>query len=59
MTKKQFAAKIETARKYGRATLDDCILFYFGDFWSLREFNGQTIDTCTHSPEKYFDYVVD
>lgn len=59
MTKKQLAAKIKAARKYGKANLDDCVLLYFGDYWSLRTFDKQTIDTCTHNPEEHFDYLVD
>ena len=59
MTAKQFQKKIEIVRKTGSAKVGTDTLYYHGDSWSLEDHTGQTIDTCTHSPERYFDYMVD
>ena len=60
MTKKQLATKLNAARRTCAADIGDgCTLYYHGDGWSIEHKTGNTIATCTHSPEKYFDFLLD
>lgn len=50
MTVKQFREKVEIARRYGKAVLENgSVLHYFGKggsfSWSLRDKYGNTVDT--------------
>ena len=60
MTVNQFRKKVEIARKYGKAKLDNgSVLYYYGPggsiIWSLKDKYGQTVDTA-YDP-KQFEYL--
>lgn len=57
MTVKQFRKKIDMARKYGRANLENgSVLYYDGSAsWSICDRYGNTIDTACR-PAK-FEYI--
>lgn len=59
MTKSQLLKKIDIARRSGSVYIGDgCTLYFHGDGWSIEYKDGNTVDTCTHSPERYFDYLI-
>lgn len=63
MTLKQLEQKMETARKYGKAQIDDCVLYYFSEgnkYFSLQHFDGTYWQTVTTGYSiKQFDFLVD
>lgn len=63
MTLKQLEQKMETARKYGKVKIDDCVLYYFSEgrkYFSLQHFDGTYWQTVTTGYSiKQFDFLVD
>lgn len=56
MTIKQFRKKVDIARKYGEAKMENgSVLRFTGNSWSIRDKNGNTVDIA--DAPKQLDYL--
>lgn len=53
MTKKQFQKKIDIARKYGMAKLEDDLLIFHGNDWAVCDKDNNTVVTA-YDPMRLF-----
>jgi hypothetical protein len=60
MTVKQFRKKVEIARKYGKANLEDGYTLHYygpGSYWALRDDkSGNTVDVAYHPEQLEYLY---
>ena len=57
MTKNQLIKKADVARRYGRARVEDSVLYFHGDYFALYDKNNNCVD-CVYNINDLF-YICD